>query len=265
MKRSGQAMSFFAGRKLRVCLALNAFLVLSLAAAMTSGNLWSASALKIAALLLLVNAIVVLIVGAILIFPALLDSPADEKKFESLLARHAGLTGDVRNAVLASIRAEADALRQRAHMGRVTVVTGAIFLILAFGSATATLTRVLPADSILANSAGPVLNQKITEEAAWRFAGDQVSGALFLDIPELYHWYLTDLVNNTKAPAFTTLTFAFRAVLGWVSLVTMITLARSFRLRRRSASARARVTKAPAQTAAGAISGLEIASRSMAE
>jgi hypothetical protein len=261
-------MSFFSSRRLQTCLALDAFFFLILCVAMTRGGFSSGAALKIAALLLLANAVVVLIAGAILIFPALLDSPADEKKFGALLARHTGLTEELRSTVLESIRAESDALRQRAHLGRMVVVTGAMFLILAFGTATSTITRLLPSESVFANSSGPVVNASITREQAWRFTGDQVSGALFLDIPELYHWYLSGLVNNRNAPAFTTFTFAFRAVVGWASLVTMITLARSFRLRRKSVAKHARSVpaKTPAQAlAASAPSGFDIASRSMAE
>jgi len=258
-------MPFFAGRKLPMYLAVNGILFLFVAAMMTNGAFWNAGLLKSAALLLLANAIIVLIVGAVLIFPVILDSPADERKFGNLLARHTAISHEIRSAVLAGLRAETDALRQCAHIGRLTVITGAIFLMVAFGSATAVITRVLPSDSILADRSGPLLDSKITPEDAWRFTGDQISGALFLDIPELYHWYLADLVNNTKAPAYTTFTFAFRAVLGWVSLVTMITLARSFRLRRRSAPAMRKPRKVPAQAAAAAASGLEVASRSMAE
>src|SRR6266513_590866 len=123
-------MPFFAGRKLPMYLAVNGILFLFVAAMMTNGAFWNAGLLKSAALLLLANAIIVLIVGA----------------------------------VLAGLRAETDALRQRAHIGRLTVITGAIFLMVAFGSATAVITRVLPSDSILADRSGPLLDSKITPE-----------------------------------------------------------------------------------------------------
>lgn len=256
----------FASRRLPACLIANALVFLSVAAAMTNTTAWNLRFLEIGVLLLLANAVVVLVLGAILIFPALVDSPADEKKLENLLARHPSVPHGTRRSVLFSIREDVERLRRRASTGRMTLLTGAMFLIVAFGSATATITRVQPADSILSTTRGPVPNRAVTTEEAWRFTGDQVSGALFLDIPELYQWYLTDLVNNTKAPAFTTFTFGFRAVLGWVSLAVMLTLARSLRLRRKAPETQNREAANAAHPAAAATaSGFEVASRSMAE
>jgi hypothetical protein len=141
-----------------------------------------------------------------------------------------GISEEARNSVLAVVREEAASARYQIAAGRAILIAGAIFLVLAFGSVTATVAHALPSDSLFANTAGPVSDATVTTNQVWRFTGDQVMGALLLDIPEIYHWYLSDLVNNTSAPVFTSFVFAFRAVLGWVTLATVITLMRSLRL-----------------------------------
>jgi len=229
-------------RLLLVFVAVNTILFLMLVTSMTSAHPWLANVLPgqfggdnsgywvFFALVLLVNAVTVLLAGIVLVFPALLDSPVDERRLGHLLTDRGGISEEARNSVLAVVREEAASARYQIAAGRAILIAGAIFLVLAFGSVTATVAHALPSDSLFANTAGPVSDGTVTTNQVWRFTGDQVMGALLLDIPEIYHWYLSDLVNNTSAPVFTSFVFAFRAVLGWVTLATVITLMRSLRL-----------------------------------
>jgi hypothetical protein len=229
-------------RLLLVFVAVNTILFLMLVTSMTSAHPWLATVLPgqfggdnsgywvFFALVLLVNAVTVLLAGIVLVFPALLDSPVDERKLAHLLTDRGGISEEARNSVLAVVREEAASARYQIAAGRAILIAGAIFLVLAFGSVTATVAHALPSDSLFANAAGLVTDGTVTTNQVWLFTGDQVMGALLLDIPEIYHWHLTDLVNNPSAPVFASFVFAFRAVLGWVTLATIITLMRALRL-----------------------------------
>jgi hypothetical protein len=229
-------------RLLLVFVFINTVLFLMLVTSMTSAHPWLANVLPgqfggdnsgywvFFALVLLVNAITVLLAGIVLVFPALLDSPLDERRLDRLLTDRGGISEEARNSVLAVVREEAASARYQIAAGRAILIAGAIFLILAFGSVTATVAHALPSDSLFANAAGPVGDAAVTTNQVWRFTADQVMGAILLDIPEIYHWYLSDLVNNTHATVFTSFIFAFRALLGWVTLATILTLLRALRL-----------------------------------
>lgn len=229
-------------RLLLVFVAVNTILFLMLVTSMTSTHPWFGNVLPgqfggdnsgywvFFALVLLVNAITVLLAGIVLVFPALLDSPVDERRLDRLLTDRGGISEEARNSVLAVVREEAASARYQIAAGRAILIAGAIFLVLAFGSVTATVTHALPSDSLFANAAGPVGDAAVTTNQVWRFTGDQVMGAILLDIPEIYHWHLTDLVNNTNAPVFSSFVFVFRALLGWVTLATILTLMRALRL-----------------------------------
>jgi hypothetical protein len=229
-------------RLLLVFVFVNTVLFLMLVTSMTSAHPWLANVLPgqfggdnsgywvFFALVLLVNAITVLLAGIVLVFPALLDSPVDERRLGHLLTDRGGISEEARNSVLAVVREEAASARYQIAAGRAILIAGAIFLILAFGSVTATVAHALPSDSLFVDATGPVGDAAVTTDQVWRFTGDQVLGALLLDIPEIYRWHLTDLVNNPAAPVFASFIFAFRAVLGWVTLATIITLMRALRL-----------------------------------
>ncbi|HWA30085.1 MAG TPA: hypothetical protein VG867_03255, partial [Rhizomicrobium sp.] len=71
----------------------------------------------------------------------------------------------------------------------------------------------------------------VTDADVWRFTADQIAGALALDIPELYDFHFGELDNNTHSRIFTDFVFAFRAILGWVALTSIIVTIRDWRSR----------------------------------
>jgi hypothetical protein len=229
-------------RLLLVFVAVNTILFLMLVTAMTSNHPWLANILPgrfetgvnasgywvFFALVLLVNALTVLLAGFVMVFPALLAGPLDAPRIERLLGR-AGVSDDSKEAALAAIAEEAAASRSQIAVGRAILIAGAIFLVLAFASVTITTVHAMPDGQMFQNAAGPVANSTIVNDQAWRFTGDQIAGALFLDIPEIYDWHFGDLQNATASRLFTDFVFAFRAVLGWVGLATVMTLMRGLR------------------------------------
>jgi hypothetical protein len=180
-------------------------------------------------LVLLVNALTVLLAGFVLVFPALFDAPLDARKIADLLDR-AGISEDSKQACLTAVGEQVATSRATLNVGRAILISGAMFLILAFAAVSATMAHALDGASMFVNAAGPVANASITTEQIWRFTGDQIAGAVMLDIPEIYNWHFGELANDTQSRLFTDFVFAFRAVLGWVSLATIITLTRGLRL-----------------------------------
>jgi hypothetical protein len=233
-------------RLLLVFVAVNTILFLMLVTSMTSAHPWLANVLPgrfetgvnasgywvFFSLVLLVNALTVLLAGFAMVFPALLDGgPLDSRKIAQLLDR-AGISEDSKEACLAAVAEQAATSRAQISVGRVILITGGVFLVLAFAAVSITMAHALDGASMFVNAAGPVANGGVTTEQMWRFTADQISGALFLDIPEIYEWHFGDLANDTQARLFTDFVFAFRAILGWVGLATVITLMRGLRLGR---------------------------------
>lgn len=233
-------------RLLLVFVAINTILFLMLVTSMTSAHPWLARILPgqfeggvnssgywvFFSLVLLVNALTVLLAGFVLVFPALLDGgPMNVRKIEQLLDR-AGISDDSKDACIAAVSEQAVAASAQIAVGRAILITGGIFLVLAFAAVTTTLAHAQTGAAMFVNAAGPIASTSVGSEQIWRFTADQISGALLLDIPEIYEWHFGDLANDTHARLFTDFVFAFRAILGWVGLATVITLMRGLRLGR---------------------------------
>ncbi|MGH6870307.1 MAG: hypothetical protein ACREHE_02270 [Rhizomicrobium sp.] len=226
-------------RLLLVFVAVNTILFAMLVTAMTSDRPWLANFLPgsfatgasgtgywvFFALVLLVNAVTVLLAGFVMVLPALFAGPLDPARVTRLLER-TGVADDTKDACIAAANEEAAAARSQIAVGRAILIAGGVFLVLAFASVTITTVHALPYDQMFENDDGPVDNARIQNEQVWRFAADQIAGALALDIPEIYDWHFGDLVNATASRLFTDFVFAFRALLGWVGLTTAMTLLR---------------------------------------
>jgi hypothetical protein len=239
-------------RLLLVFVAVNTILFLMLVTSMTSAHPWLANVLPgefatgvntsgywvFFSLVLLVNALTVLLAGFVMVFPAMLSGPLDAVKIERLLDR-AGISDDSKEACLAAVHEEAAASGMQIAVGRAILIAGGIFLVLAFAAVTITTAHALPNAAMFANAAGPVMDSTLTTDQAWRFTGDQIAGALFLDIPEIYNWHFGELQNATHSRLFTDFVFAFRAMLGWVGLATVMTLMRGLRVGRRKKAVKA--------------------------
>ncbi|HTQ15594.1 MAG TPA: hypothetical protein VMH86_17120 [Rhizomicrobium sp.] len=229
-------------RLLLVFVAVNTILFAMLVTSMTSSHSWLANFLPgsfatganatgywvFFALVLLVNAVTVLLAGFVMVLPALFASPLDPVRVGRLMER-AGVPDDARDACLAAVNEEAGAARSQIAVGRAILIAGAVFLVLAFASVTITTVHALPYNQMFENDEGPVDNAHVANEQVWRFTGDQIAGALALDIPEIYDWHFSELVNSTDARLFTDFVFAFRALLGWVGLTAAMSLMRGLR------------------------------------
>ena len=179
---------------------------------------------------LLANVAAFLAVGFVVIFPALLDGVGiDERKLTKLLTDRAGISRDALDACIAVIRAEAAAARRRLALGRAMIIGGALALILAFTAVCMALAQAGPHKPLFTRDAQLVDSTTVTEAQIWRFTGDQIAGALALDFPELYDFHFGDLDNNVQSRIFTDFVFAFRAILGWVALTSIIVTIRAWR------------------------------------
>ena len=229
-------------RLLLVFVAINTILALVLVTSMTSAHPWLANVLPgrfetgvngsgywvFFSMVFLINAVAVVLAGAVMVFPLMLDGPVDPRKIARLLDR-AGVTGEAREAGIKVVEEESAVARGQIAIGRAILLVGAVFLTLAFTAVTTTTVHALPYSQMFENEDGVVDNAKIDSDQIWRFTGDQLAGALVLDIPEIYDWHFGDLANDTQNSIFAGFVFAFRAILGWVGLMTVMSLVRGLR------------------------------------
>jgi hypothetical protein len=68
----------------------------------------------------------------------------------------------------------------------------------------------------------PVANNTVSNEEIWRFTGDQVAGALLLDIPEVFHLKFSALEPNTQNFLFPLLIVIYRTVIGFGLLLSIV-------------------------------------------
>jgi len=93
------------------------------------------------------------------------------------------------------------------------------------------MARAVPDGHMFADRSGPLSNATVNANTVWRFTADQVTGALFLGIPEIYHRYFIEIFNNIDNPLYSSFVLAFRTVVGLVGLVVIVTLIRGRRWR----------------------------------
>ena len=231
-------------RLLLVFVAINTILFLMLVTSMTSGQPWLGRFLPghfgrggdfsgywvFFSLVLLVNALTVLVAGFVMVLPAILDGPMDERRLRQLFAAR-GIDKDATEACLAAVREETAHTHRQIAVGRGILIAGAVFLVLAFVGVTLSLAHALPGGSMFAQDGHPVVNAAIDASSIWLYAADQVAGALLLDIPEIYALKLSPLINNIENSLYTDFIFVFRAVIGGVGLATVVTLIRGYRAR----------------------------------
>lgn len=186
----------------------------------------------VAALALLANVLLAMSFGFIVVFPALLDGVGvDERRVTRLLSESADISREALDACLAVVHAEATTARRRIAVGRAIIVGSAVALVFAFSAVCMTLAHAPARKPLFVEAARPVDNAGVTTLQIWRFTGDQIAGALALDIPELYDFRFGDLDNDIDARIFTDFVFLFRALLGWVGLTSIIVTIRDWRSR----------------------------------
>jgi len=184
------------------------------------------------ALVLMANVLVVLVIGFAVIFPALLDGVGiDERRVTRLLSENTPISREALQACLAVVHREADIARRRIAVGRSIILASAAGLIFTFAFVCDALVHAPPRKPLFTSNARVVENVTVTDGDVWRFTADQIAGALALDIPELYDFHFGELDNNVRSRTFTDFVFAFRAILGWVALTSIIVTIRDWRSR----------------------------------
>lgn len=184
------------------------------------------------ALLLLANVVAVLIVGFIVIFPALLDGVGvDERRVARILRQNADISPEALGACLDVLHREAAVARRRIAVGRSIIMAAAVALTFSFAFICEALIHAPPRKPLFVTQLHTVENSQVSDADIWRFTADQIAGALALDIPELYDFHFGALDNNIDSRIFTDFVFAFRAILGWVALTSIIVTIRDWRSR----------------------------------
>jgi|HubBroStandDraft_6_1064221.scaffolds.fasta_scaffold178051_3 hypothetical protein len=231
-------------RLLLVFVGVNTILFLMLVSSMVSEHPWLARVLPgqfgvgvnssgywvFFSLVLLVNAITVLLAGFALVFPALTNNaPVDERRLTRLLLNRSGINDEARASCLVTVREETTAFRQQVELGRVILLSGIVFLTLAFMAVSLSMAHAIPWGHMFESHGVAIANSTIGIDATWRFTADQITGALLLGVPEIYHWHFIHLVNNIDDPFYSTFVLAFRTMVGFVIVVVVLTLLRGGR------------------------------------
>jgi hypothetical protein len=184
------------------------------------------------AMAVLANVLAVMALGFVVIFPSLLDGVGvDERRVAKLLTENAVISREALDACLAVVHAEAVAARRRIAVGRAIIVAAAVAMVFAFTMVCFALVDAPPRKALFTNGQHIILNTDVTGSDLWRFTGDQIAGAIALDIPELYDFHFGTLENNVDSHIFTNFVFGFRALLGWVALTSIIVTIRDWRSR----------------------------------
>jgi hypothetical protein len=222
---------------LLVFVAVNTVMFLMLVTSMTSEHPWLARVLPgqfgagvnssgywvFFALVLLANALTVLAAGLLLLLPAMRDGAhVDEKRLGRHLADRAGLSDDSRESVLGALREEAMSSQYQIAAGRLILVAGMVFLVLAFAGVSLSFARAVPDGQMFQSKS----NAGITMGDVELFTVDQIAGAMLLDAPEVYDWHIGSLTNNPHSPLFTNFVFLFRTLLGLMALLLVASFLR---------------------------------------
>ena len=250
-------------RLLLVFVAINIVLFGMLVTAVTSEHPWLANVLPgqfgagvnssgywvFFALVLLVNAVVVLLAGFVLVLPAMRDgAPSDEKRLARHLVDRGGVSEESKDSVLVALREEALSSHYQIVVGRMILLAGAIILVFAFAGISLSFARAVPQGALFARSGVAVANEAVTREEVERFTADQIAGAVLLDAPEVYDWHFGTLANNTQSRLFSHFVFAFRTLLGLVVLLIVVSFTRRRQAPDKPKKAAEKVTEAEAES-----------------
>jgi|GEM_PF-3101296 hypothetical protein len=251
-------MRYMGIRLLLVFVATNAAMILMLVSSMGSERPWLAYIMPgefqsggnnsgyyvFFSLWLLVDAVTSVGVALLMLVPALGKVTAVNLRYIGQLMRgRENIPDSARDAVLDAVRGEAASVRLELLWGKIVLLVGAFFLVLAFSTMTFSFTRALPhsrmftrqcvAGQIACIPAGPgqiVDNRKVRGRDVTLFTVEQVAGAVLLDIPEIYGWHIGSLASNTANYLFDHFIFVFRTLFGFEILMLLFSAAarRSF-------------------------------------
>jgi hypothetical protein len=204
-------------RLLLVFVAINTIMMLTLVTSMASERHWLANILPgdwseghssglwvFFSLVLLVNAVVVLLAGIVTLLPGMSE----------------------RNGYLMAV-------------GRVIMLVGALFCVVAFGSVTGSFVKALPNEEMFVfhcdlrlvicerpQAPHPIPNSQVDLQQVEVFTLDQLADAILLGAPEVYDFRISPLTNNAWNPLFSNFTFAYRVLLVLSALLLLGSFAR---------------------------------------
>jgi hypothetical protein len=216
-------------RLLLIFVGINLVMFLMLVTSMTSAHPWLARVLPgqfetgvnssgywvFFALVLLVDAVTVLIAGLAVMLPAMLEgAPADERRLTRHLVDRGGVSESAKDAIFVAMREETVATHYQVMTGRMILLAGAVFLVVAFVAVSLSFARALPDATLYSNAGEPVRNAAVTITDIERFTADQVANALLFNAPQVYGVYFGTFTNNVESPVYTHFVFAFRTILG---------------------------------------------------
>lgn len=229
-------------RLLLVFVATNAAMILMLVSSMGSDNAWLSYILPgqfhpggdnsgywvFFSLWLLVDAVTSMGVALYMLLPALGKiTAADMRHLKEMMLDRPEVPPSARRAVLDAIRDGYASVRQELFWGRMVLLLGAFFLVLAFSTMTFSFSRALPQAAMfvpqcdVAVEAGtPSCTRVAIGNAAVRgrdvelFTIDQIAGTVLLGAPEVYGIHIGSLANNPYNQAFAHFVFGFRTLLG---------------------------------------------------
>jgi len=189
------------------------------------------------ALVLLVDAITVIVVALSVLLPALWEAmQGDVETLERRLTEASGIAADARKSLIAQARAGLKQARYQMFVGRSILLVGAVFLVFAFTSVTASFSRALPEGHMFiaecldleAGCPGPraAVNKAVKVGDIQKFAVDQIAAASLLGAPEVYRWHFGAYASNPGNGLFSHFVFGFRIAFALILLLVIF----SFRL-----------------------------------
>lgn len=232
-------------RLLLVFVATNTVMILLLVTSMTSTNPWLAYVLPgqfqsggdytgywvFFSLLLMVDAATVLIAALGLMLPAwVMTSSLDTRFLMRRLSGSFGISDQAIGALRETFREELQAARYQLFVGRSILLSGALFLVVAFAAMSLSFARAIPDGQMFARICteapcdGTVRNGDIRARDVALFTIDQITNTVLLDAPEIYDWHVGPLTNNTRNLVFAHFLFVFRTVFGIVALLMLCSL-----------------------------------------
>lgn len=181
--------------------------------------------LVVLSLLLLINALAITIVGfkdcLHAMWAGMRLSPKVMRRF---LNEKAGLAPDISGVVAAAVQEEEKLELTYIDRAGWVLRVGLVLFALAMPSLAISLARADAGGPPMFATIDlkPVANNTVSNEEIWRFTGDQVAGALLLDVPEVFHLRFSAVEANTQNFLFPLLIVIYRTVIGFGLLLSIV-------------------------------------------
>ena len=185
------------------------------------------------ALLLLGNAALFLIFGLggtwHALWAGLRISP---RKLRWLLHDRSGLASDISGVVAEAVQEEEKSELGYLGTARGLLLIGLLLLIVALPAVCIAYGKAAPTGAAMFETArAATANSAVSPDTVLRFTGDQLAGALLLDVPEIFHLRATPVETNSANILFAIFVLLYRTAIGFGVLVWFIATRRIGSLR----------------------------------